>query len=255
MRCRAARPSSPTGASTVSRRCSPRATTRCSSAAARRAGATSTFPAGARRRRNIHIGIDWLASVAFGHVNSIGKRVIVLGGGNTAMDCCRTSLRLGGADVKVIVRSGFEEMKASPWEKEDAMHEGVTILNYLVPKAFLHDNGKLTGMSFEKVAARRDDKGRRQLDPDRRTRRDHRMRRRADRGRTGERLSLDRAGMRRRVRRDGLPKLDPKTFQSTHPEGVLRRRFRVRAEEHHHGGRARPRRGDLDRRLLPRRRA
>src|SRR6185503_18101259 len=107
--------------------------------------------------KNIHIGIDWLSSVSFGHVASIGKRVIVLGGGNTAMDCCRTSRRLGGDDVKVIVRSGFEEMKASPWEKEDAMHEGIPILNYLVPKAFTHDNGKLTGVTFEKVKAERDD--------------------------------------------------------------------------------------------------
>ena len=102
---------------------------------------------------NIHIGIDWLASVSFGHVERIGKRVIVLGGGNTAMDCCRSSLRLGGADVKVIVRSGFDEMKASPWEKEDAMHEGIPILNFLVPKAFVHADGKLTGMTFEKVKA------------------------------------------------------------------------------------------------------
>jgi len=73
--------------------------------------------------KNIHIGIDWLSSVSFGHTSKIGKRVIVLGGGNTAMDCCRTSRRIGGDDVKVIVRSGFEEMKASPWEKEDAAHE------------------------------------------------------------------------------------------------------------------------------------
>jgi NADPH-dependent glutamate synthase beta subunit-like oxidoreductase len=70
--------------------------------------------------KNIHIGIDWLSSVSFGHTSKIGKRVIVLGGGNTAMDCCRTSKRIGGDDVKVIVRSGFDEMKASPWEKEDA---------------------------------------------------------------------------------------------------------------------------------------
>jgi len=114
---------------------------------------------------NIHIGIDWLSSVSFGHVTSIGKRVIVLGGGNTAMDCCRSSKRLGGVDVKVIVRSPFDEMKASPWEKEDAIHEGIPILDCLVPKAFLHTNGKLTGMSFEKVRAVRDDKGRRQLVP------------------------------------------------------------------------------------------
>ena len=114
---------------------------------------------------SIHIGIDWLSNVSFGHTDRIGKRVIVLGGGNTAMDCCRTSRRLGGEDVKVIVRSGFEEMKASPWEKEDAMHEGIPILNYLVPKAFVHENGRLTGMTFEKVAAVYDDRGRRRLEP------------------------------------------------------------------------------------------
>jgi formate dehydrogenase beta subunit len=114
---------------------------------------------------NIHIGIDWLSSVSFGHVTKIGKRVIVLGGGNTAMDCCRSSRRLGGEDVKVIVRSGFEEMKASPWEKEDALHEGIPILNYMVPKAFEHDDGRLTGVTFEKVRAERDEKGRRKLVP------------------------------------------------------------------------------------------
>jgi formate dehydrogenase beta subunit len=115
--------------------------------------------------KNIHIGIDWLSSVSFGHISKIGKRVIVLGGGNTAMDCCRSSRRLGGEDVKVIVRSGFEEMKASPWEKEDAMHEDIPILNYMVPKAFEHDNGRLTGVTFEKVKAERDEKGRRKLVP------------------------------------------------------------------------------------------
>lgn len=114
---------------------------------------------------NIHIGIDWLSSVSFGHITSIGKRVIVLGGGNTAMDCCRSSKRLGGEDVKVIVRSGFEEMKASPWEKEDAMHEEIPILNFLVPKAFLHEDGRLTGMSFEPVRAEYDANGRRKLIP------------------------------------------------------------------------------------------
>ena len=115
--------------------------------------------------KNIHIGIDWLSSVSFGHTTKVGKRVIVLGGGNTAMDCCRTSKRIGGDDVKVIVRSGFEEMKASPWEKEDAQHEGIPILNFLVPKAFLHKDGKLTGMRFEKVKAVFDDKGKRSLVP------------------------------------------------------------------------------------------
>jgi formate dehydrogenase beta subunit len=114
---------------------------------------------------SIHIGIDWLASVSFGHVTKIGKRVIVLGGGNTAMDCCRSARRLGGEDVKVVVRSGFEEMKASPWEKEDAQHEGIPILNYHVPKAFVQQEGKLLGMTFELVKAEYDPKGRRKLVP------------------------------------------------------------------------------------------
>jgi len=112
---------------------------------------------------NIHIGIDWLSSVSFDHIHSIGKRVIVLGGGNTAMDCCRSARRLGGEDVKVVVRSGFDEMKASPWEKEDAAREGIPIHNFLVPKEFLHHEGKLTGVVFEKVKAEYDAKGRRKL--------------------------------------------------------------------------------------------
>jgi NADPH-dependent glutamate synthase beta subunit-like oxidoreductase len=115
--------------------------------------------------KNIHIGIDWLSSVSFGHVDKIGKRVVVLGGGNTAMDCCRSARRLGGEQVDVVVRSGFEEMKASPWEKEDAMHEGIPIHNFLVPKEFTHENGRLTGITFEKVKAERDAKGRRKLVP------------------------------------------------------------------------------------------
>jgi formate dehydrogenase beta subunit len=115
--------------------------------------------------QHIHVGIEWLASVSFGHVTGVGKRVIVLGGGNTAMDCCRSARRLGGEDVKVIVRSGFEEMKASPWEKEDAMHEGIPILNFLVPLEFTHEEGRLTGMRFEKVRAVYDERGRRSLEP------------------------------------------------------------------------------------------
>ena len=128
-------------------------------------GRALELPGSQEAAAHIHIGIDWLSSVYFGHVKSIGKRVIVLGGGNTAMDCCRSARRLGGEDVKVIVRSGFEEMKASPWEKEDAAHEGIPILNYLVPKAFIHDKGKLTGMTFEKVRAEKDERGRRKLVP------------------------------------------------------------------------------------------
>ena len=88
-----------------------------------------TLPGRKEGDANIHIGIEWLASVAFEHTSSIGKKVIVLGGGNTAMDCCRTSRRLGGSEVKVVVRSPFNEMRASPWEIEDAMHEDIPSLH------------------------------------------------------------------------------------------------------------------------------
>jgi len=122
-------------------------------------------PGRAEAAKNVHLGIDWLASVSFGHIDKIGKKVIVLGGGNTAMDCCRSAKRLGGEDVKVIVRSGYEEMKASPWEKEDAIEEGIPILNFMVPKSCTVKDGKLTGMTFEKVKAEYDTKGRRNLVP------------------------------------------------------------------------------------------
>jgi formate dehydrogenase (NADP+) beta subunit len=114
---------------------------------------------------NIHIGINWLANVAFEHTNGIGKKVIVLGGGNTAMDCCRTARRLGGDEVKVIVRSPFADMKASPWEKEDAMHEDIPIIDNHVPKKFVVENGRLKGMMFEKVHAVYDENGKRKLVP------------------------------------------------------------------------------------------
>jgi NADPH-dependent glutamate synthase beta subunit-like oxidoreductase/ferredoxin len=128
-------------------------------------GRDADIPGRQEAAANIHIGIDWLSNVAFGHTTNISKRVIVLGGGNTAMDCCRSARRIGGEDVKVVVRSGFEEMKASPWEKEEAIHEGIPILNMLVPKEFVHDNGKLRGVLFEKVRAEYDAKGRRSLLP------------------------------------------------------------------------------------------
>ncbi|MBL8348721.1 MAG: FAD-dependent oxidoreductase [Burkholderiaceae bacterium] len=114
---------------------------------------------------DIHIGIDWLASVSFGHVTSVKKRVIVLGGGNTAMDCCRSARRLGADDVKVVVRSTFEDMKASPWEKEDAQHEGIPIHPCHVPKAFIVEGGRLVGMRFELVESVYDANGRRTLKP------------------------------------------------------------------------------------------
>jgi formate dehydrogenase (NADP+) beta subunit len=114
---------------------------------------------------NIHIGINWLNAVAFGHTERIGEKVIVLGGGNTAMDCCRTARRLGGESVKVIVRSPFAEMKASPWEKEDAMHEDIPIIDNHVPKSFVVKDGRLKGMMFGKVKAVKDENGKRQLIP------------------------------------------------------------------------------------------
>ena len=114
---------------------------------------------------NIHIGIEWLAGVAFEHITSIGKKVIVLGGGNTAMDCCRTSKRIGGKDVKVIVRSPFENMKASPWEIEDAQHEDIPIMNNMPPKEFVVEDGKFKGVLFGNVRAEYDTNGKRSLIP------------------------------------------------------------------------------------------
>ncbi len=167
---------------------------------------------------HIHIGIDWLASVSFGHTTKIGGRVVVLGGGNTAMDCCRTSRRLGGEKVDVVVRSGFAEMKASPWEKDDAMHEDIPIHNFLVPLEFIHDNGKLTGITFEKVKAEYDAKGRRKLVPA---------------GEPPVHMECDdvlvAVGQENAfpwIERDSgvefdewnMPKVDPATLQSTHPK-------------------------------------
>ncbi|MCU0989894.1 MAG: FAD-dependent oxidoreductase, partial [Xanthomonadales bacterium] len=98
---------------------------------------------------NIYIGIDWLESVSFGHIDSIGERVLIIGVGNTAMDCCRTSLRLGAKDVKVMARKPREFFKASAWELEDAEEEHVEIVVNHAPKEFVIEDGKLTGMTFE----------------------------------------------------------------------------------------------------------
>ena len=176
------------------------------------------IPGRSEAAASIHIGIDWLSSVSFGHITKVGRRVIVLGGGNTAMDCCRSARRLGGEDVKVIVRSGFEEMKASPWEKEDAIGEDIPILNFLVPKEFKHHDGRLYGMTFEKVKAEYDSRGRRNLVP------------------TGEPeqffecddvlVAVGQENAFPWIERDigldfdkwGLPVLDETTFQSTNPK-------------------------------------
>lgn len=108
---------------------------------------------------NIHIGIDWLESVAFEHTDKIGKNVIIIGVGNTAMDCCRTSLRLGAKNVNVMARKPREFFKASPWELEDAEEEDVNILVNHSPKAFVVEDGKLTGMTFDLMEYDIDEKG------------------------------------------------------------------------------------------------
>ena len=128
-------------------------------------GRDLNIPGRAEASANVHIGINWLANVAFEHISKVGKKVIVLGGGNTAMDCCRTARRLGGDEVKVVVRSPFAEMKASPWEKEDAAHEDIPIIDNHVPKTFVVENGVLKGMTFEKVKAEYDAQGKRKLVP------------------------------------------------------------------------------------------
>jgi NADPH-dependent glutamate synthase beta subunit-like oxidoreductase/ferredoxin len=99
----------------------------------------------------IHIGIDWLESIAFGHTDSVGEKVLIIGVGNTAMDCCRSSCRLGGKDIKVMARRPRGFFKASPWELEDAEEEGVEILINYAPVRFVIENGKLIGMDFERL--------------------------------------------------------------------------------------------------------
>jgi formate dehydrogenase (NADP+) beta subunit len=107
----------------------------------------------------IFIGIEWLESIHFGHVDSVGKRVLIIGVGNTAMDCCRSAKRLGATDVKVIARKTRKYFKASPWELEDAEEEQVEILENLQPVRFVLENGVLTGMEFEKFRSTETDKG------------------------------------------------------------------------------------------------
>ncbi|HME08383.1 MAG TPA: FAD-dependent oxidoreductase, partial [Bryobacteraceae bacterium] len=106
---------------------------------------------GRRETDRIHIGIDWLESVAFGHINSVGERVLIIGVGNTAMDCCRSSRRMGGKDIKVMARRPRGYFKASPWELDDAEEEQVEIIVNHAPKRFVIENGKLTGMEFERL--------------------------------------------------------------------------------------------------------
>src|SRR3954447_26820659 len=108
---------------------------------------------------NIHIGIEWLESIAFGHIDRIGDRVLIIGVGNTAMDCCRSSRRLGGKDIKVMARRPRGFFKASPWELDDAEEEGVQIVINHAPKAFVVEGGRLRGMTFDRLEWNKDDKG------------------------------------------------------------------------------------------------
>jgi formate dehydrogenase beta subunit len=118
------------------------------------------LPGRAEAAANVHIGITWLESVAFEHIKSIGEKVLIIGVGNTAMDCCRTSLRLGAKDVKVMARKPRQFFKASAWELEDAEEEHVKIVINRSPKAFVHENGKLKGMNFDVIEYDLDASGR-----------------------------------------------------------------------------------------------
>jgi NADPH-dependent glutamate synthase beta subunit-like oxidoreductase len=166
---------------------------------------------------HIHIGVEWLANIWFGHIGRVGERVVVIGGGNTAMDCARSARRIGGRDVTVVARSPFAEMKAAPWEKDDLRREDVGIHDNLVPREFVVDGGRLTAVMFEPVRAVYDN-GHRRLLP------------------TGAPLrtfpcddaivAIGQEPAFPWIERDlglafdarGLPKIDPRTFQSTHPK-------------------------------------
>jgi len=165
----------------------------------------------------IRIGIEWLADIAFGHVDRAAKRVIVLGGGNTAMDCCRTAIRLGAEEINVLIRSPFSEVKASAWEIEDAKREGIPMHENHKPVEYLLTDGKLSGVRFEKVTAVYDDAGKRTLVP------------------TGEEviyacdtvlLAIGQENAFPWIERDiglefgkwDMPVVDPVTFQSTNPK-------------------------------------
>ncbi len=164
----------------------------------------------------VHIGIAWLESVAFKHTEAIGERVLIIGVGNTAMDCCRTSLRLGAKDVKVMARRPREFFKASEWELEDAEQENVQILINRAPKRFVVDSGRLEGMLFEHLEYEIHDG---EITRPRARRGVLSARRRHPRHRPGERVPVDRARPRRSsFDKWDVPLVDKTTFQSTLPK-------------------------------------
>ena len=180
------------------------------------------LPGRAEGAANIHIGITWLESVAFEHIKSIGEKVLIIGVGNTAMDCCRTSLRLGAKDVKVMARKPRQFFKASAWELEDAEEEHVKIIINRSPKNFVLENGKLKGMTFDVIEYDLDAKG--AITAERRSRRGiHRSGRRHPRHRPGKRVPLDRARPRHRVRQVGRAEGRREDFPVDARRRVLRR--------------------------------
>ena len=202
-------------------------------------GKESNLPGRVEGGANIHIGINWLESVAFKHVDKIGERVLIIGVGNTAMDCCRSSLRLGAKNVKVMARKPRQFFKASDWELEDAESEDVEIVVNHAPKAFVVENGKLVGMLFETMEYDFDANGRI----------------------TGERvtgeqflpaddviLAIGQENAFPWIENDvgiqfdkwHVPVVDQGDFPVDAPRRLFRWRLRVRAEEHHLGRRARP---------------
>ena len=209
------------------------------------------IPGRQEAKANIHIGIDWLEAVAFGHIDKIGEKVLIIGVGNTAMDCCRTSRRLGGKDIKVMARRPRKYFKASEWELEDAEEELVEIVINYAPKSFVLENGRLKGMMFEKLEWK--DEGGKQTSTVVET-----VFFPAD----DVVLAIGQENAFPWIERDigfefdkwGMPIVDKVTFQATRP-GVFFGRRGVGAGEHHLGRRPRARSGDLDSQPLPRRAA
>ena len=203
---------------------------------------------------NIHIGINWLESVAFEHIKSIGEKVLIIGVGNTAMDCCRTSLRLGAKDVKVMARKPRQFFKASAWELEDAEEEHVKIVINRSPKNFVRRERQAQGHELrrDRIRPRREGPHHRRAHHRRGI---PRSRRRDPRHRPGKRVPVDRARSRHRVRQVGCAQGRREDFRVDARRRVLRRRRGVRPEEHHLGRGAWPPGGDLDPQPLPGRRA
>ena len=216
-----------------------RGSTPCSSAPARPRARSSKLPGRETAAANVHIGIAWLESVAFGHIDKIGERVLIIGVGNTAMDCCRTSLRLGAESVKVMARKPRGFFKASVWELEDAEEESVEIVINRSPKALRHRERPPDRHDVRQDGVR----ARRHRPHHRRAHRGRGVpagRRRDPRHRPGERLPLDRARPGHRVRQVGRAGHRQAHLPVDAARGVLRWRRRLRTEEHHLGGRARP---------------